>query len=94
MKKRILQIIAATAMLASATSCAYTVPVTASSASMGSKKGVSETNVLFGVIQLNSNYGIKEAAKKAKITGAVATVDLKITNYVLFAKKELIVTGE
>ncbi len=40
-----------------------------------------------------SNYSIFEAARKAGIT-RVATVDLKITNYVFFTKYEIIVHGK
>ncbi|MEX0965905.1 MAG: TRL domain-containing protein [Bacteroidia bacterium] len=41
----------------------------------------------------NGNYGIREAAEDAGIS-QVATVDLKVTNYVLWLKWELVVTGE
>jgi uncharacterized protein involved in high-affinity Fe2+ transport len=75
-------------------SCSVTVPVAVTEVPIGAKKGVSETNVLFGYIQLNKNYGIAEAAKKGKITGGISTVDVKFTNYIVFGKKELIVTGE
>lgn len=82
------------AVAAVLTSCSVTVPVTASAASMGAKVGTSETVVLFGTLYLNKNYGVAEAAHNGKIKGGVATVDLKTTNYLLFAKKQLIVTGE
>jgi hypothetical protein len=42
---------------------------------------------------LNKNYGVNEAVKKGKIT-SLATVDIKITNYVIFTKAEILVTGE
>ena len=38
-------------------------------------------------------YGIAEAAMNGGIT-KVATVDMKVTNYVIYYKYELIVTGE
>jgi TRL-like protein family len=43
--------------------------------------------------RFNKEYSLYNAAKKAGIS-KIATVDLKTTNYVLFRKYELIVTGE
>ncbi|MFN8438227.1 MAG: TRL domain-containing protein [Cytophagales bacterium] len=43
--------------------------------------------------RFNKDYCLYNAAKSAGIT-KVATVDLKTTNYILFRKYELIVTGE
>jgi len=83
-------------------SCATTVPYAATNNPIGSKKGTSKTVILFGMstqqnlgtgIVLNKNYGVIEAAKKGKITN-LATVDLKVTNYGLWIKSEIIVTGE
>jgi len=79
---------------ATLSSCTVTLPVTVSRAEIGEKRGVSKTGVLFGVIYLNGEYGIKEAAKKGKITSAIATVDEKTTSYLIFSKKELIVTAK
>jgi hypothetical protein len=75
------------------TSCTVIAPVTASRAEIGDLRGVSETTVFFG-IELNKNYGVKEAATNGKIKSAIATVDEKVTNYVLFQKKQLIVTAK
>lgn len=75
------------------TSCTVIAPVTASRAEIGSKRGVSETTVFLG-IEFNKNYGVKDAATNGKISSAIATVDEKITNYILFCKKELIVTAK
>lgn len=71
-----------------------TLPKAVSNAPIGDKKGVSSSVVIFGTIYLNGNYGVKEAAKNGKITGAIATVDEKTTSYVFFMKKELIVTSK
>jgi len=90
MKK--LKVIAAVAALA-LTSCTVIAPVTASRAEIGSLRGVSKTSVIFG-IELNKEYGVKDAANNGKIKSAIATVDEKITNYILFQKKELIVTAK
>lgn len=92
MKNKILKLLAGVLVVALA-SCTVTMPVTVSNAPIGSKKGVSETVVVLKFIYLNNEYGIKEAAKKGKITGAIATVDEKTTNMILFSKKELIVTA-
>ncbi len=75
------------------TSCTVIAPVTASRAEIGNLRGVSETTVFFG-IELNKDYGIKDAANNGKIKSAIATVDEKVTNYIIFQKKELIVTAK
>lgn len=75
-------------------SCSVTTPLAVSELPIGSKKGISETTVIFGTIQLNSDYSVAEAAKRGKITGGISTVDVKYTSYILFGKKQLIVTGE
>ena len=74
-------------------SCTVIAPVTASRAEIGDKRGVSETTVVLG-IEFNKAYGVKEAADNGKITSAIATVDEKVTNYLLFKKKQLIVTAK
>jgi len=93
MKKHTLKIVAGVALAAVMTSCSITMPVAVSNAEIGSKKGVSTTTVI-GAIYLNKNFGIKEAAKNGKITGAIATIDKKVTNYVIVQKIELIVTSK
>jgi len=75
------------------TSCTVIVPVTASRAEIGKLRGVSETAVFLG-IEFNKNYGVKEAANNGKIKSAIATVDEKITNFIIFKKKQLIVTAK
>ncbi|NBG65039.1 TRL domain-containing protein [Acidiluteibacter ferrifornacis] len=93
MKK--LKYIASAAILSAVlSSCSITTPLAVTELPIGPKKGVSETTVVLGYIQLNKEYGIAEAAKKGKITGGVSTVDVKYTNYIIFGKKELIITGE
>jgi hypothetical protein len=92
--KKVYQIISVIAASAILTSCSVTSPVTASAAPIGNKVGTSSTTVLFGTWYLNKNYSVAEAAHNGKIKGGVATVDVKTTNYFLFLKKELIVTGE
>ena len=74
-------------------SCSVTLPVAVSSAPIGPKTGVSKSTVIFGNLWLNKSYGTAEAAKNGKLTGGVATIDVKTTYYIIFQKKELIVTG-
>lgn len=88
-KVNFIAIVAALAL----TSCTVIAPVTASRAEIGDLRGVSETTVVFG-IELNKNYGVKEAANNGKIKSAIATVDEQTTNYILFQKKQLIVTAK
>jgi len=87
---------------ASMASCSITVPYAATNNPIGSKKGSSTTTILFGTasntnlgsgLVLNKEYGVIEAAKKGKIEN-LATVDLKVTNYFIFVKAQIIVTGE
>ena len=91
MKKTLsfVSIIAAAAIL---TSCSVTAPLAVSAAPIGNKVGTSKTTVL-GFWQMNKEFGIAEAAHNGNIKGGVATVDMKTTNFILFVKKEIIVTG-
>lgn len=76
------------------TSCTITRPYAVTEEEVGTKTGSSSTTVLFGTWYLNKNYGVAEAVKNSKMKGGVATVDIKIKNYIFFSKKELIVTGK
>ncbi|MCE2712325.1 MAG: TRL-like family protein [Cryomorphaceae bacterium] len=92
---KVLRNIAIAGFIAGAmSSCTVILPVTASKAEIGELRGTSESIVLFQTIYLNKNYGLQEAAKKGKITSAIATIDEKTTNYLIFSKKELIVTAK
>lgn len=95
------KIILFSAIAALITSCQITRPYTATNNPIGSKTGVSKTtylgasfgdNLANGII-FNGKFGVIDAARNGKIT-KVATVDVKTTNYVLFRKAEIIVTGE
>ena len=80
-------------------SCTVVSPVTATNNPIGDKVGKSETGCIFYIgglssgIVMNKNYGIVEAAQNGGIT-KIATVDVSTTNYIIFTKKTLIVTGE
>ncbi|MCT4582153.1 MAG: TRL-like family protein [Flavobacteriales bacterium] len=98
--RRYLYLAAAIGML---TSCSITRPYTVTNNPIGTKKGVSKTTVIFGgsggeqlaagMIVTNKNFGVIEAAKKGKIE-KIGCVDVKTTNFWLFQKVEVIVTGE
>lgn len=83
-------------------SCSTIVPYTATNNPIGDKVGKSRTTLIFGSagsgnlesgISTNKKFGVIEAAKKGNID-RVATVDIKVTNFVIFSKVEIIVTGE
>lgn len=100
---RKIYMIAAGAVLVALQSCSITRPYTATNNAIGSKVGKSETTIVFGnssgknlaagLIVTNKKFGVIQAAKKGNID-KVATVDVKTTNYVIFQKVEVIVTGE
>lgn len=94
--KKVIKAFAIAMAVATLTSCAITQPYAVTEEPVGSKKGVSESIVILGVIYVNGKYGLANAAKNGKIKGGISTVDVKTTSYLgpLFAKKEMIVTGE
>jgi len=92
--KKINKLILAGIVTVIMTSCTVTMPVAVSNAEIGDKRGVSESAVLFGVVYLNGNYGLKEAAVNGGISSAIATVDEETKNMVFFVKKKLIVTAK
>ncbi len=83
-------------------SCSTIVPYTATNNPIGDSIGKSRTTLIFGAagsgnleagISTNKNFGVIEAAKKGNIE-RIATVDVKTTNFIVFQKVEIIVTGE
>jgi len=94
-KMRVLSFIGAAAIaVASLSSCAMTVPVSATSNPLGSKVGTSTGMGLLGVIVLSPDTGIHQAAKNGGIT-KISTVDFKMTNILgLYQGYSCIVTGE
>lgn len=90
--KKILTFVSIVAVAATITSCSVTSPLAVSAAPIGNKVGTSKCTMFLG-LQFNRNFGIAEAAHNGGIKGGVATADLKVTNYVFFIKKEIIVTG-
>ncbi len=82
-------------------SCVTIYPIDATNNAIGEKVGRSKTTVLLGTgnrtnistgIVFNQNFGVIEATKNGDID-TLATVDLKIYNYIFFKRLELIVTG-
>jgi uncharacterized protein YjdB len=102
-----IQIVIAALCVAVLSSCSVTMPYAVTNNTIGDKVGKSETTIIFGtaiasgssktlglgVMVTNKNYGIVEAIKDGDIS-SVATVDLKVTNFLLWQKVEVIVTGE
>lgn len=91
-------------------SCSVTKPLTATNNPIGDKTGVAKNSCLSaapltrlaggdlipvsgGVCFNDKKYSLYDAAMDGDIN-KIATVDLKITNYIIFYKYELIVTGE
>lgn len=107
--KTFVKIFIATGIVALMSSCSMTYPMSASSAPMGNKVGVSKTTVLFaspylkafaapkmGVLQgwhLNKSCGIVDAARNGGITGPISVVDVTIKNYILWKRKIITVYG-
>ena len=84
--------------------CTTTIPIAATNNSIGNKKGVSRTAVILGAVNTNNNlvtglivsnseFGVIEAVEKGNIQ-TISTVDMKISNYVVFKRVELIVNGQ
>ncbi len=92
--KKIKTIAACVVLTLGLSSCTVTVPHAVTDHPIGAKKGSSKTGVIFGVIYLNGDYSVADAAKKGKIKGPISTIDIKTTRYFLYSTKEIIVTGD
>lgn len=91
-KLRKITAIAATALLLS--SCSLTMPVNATSNSVGSKVGTASATGYLGVLFFNQDASIQAAAKAGGIS-KISTVDIKTTNILnLIITYKTIVTGE
>lgn len=91
--KKISTLLIASALTLMLSSCSTTMPIAASKAEIGQLRGTSSTVVLFGVY-LNSSYGVKDAATNGNISSSIATVDEKVTNFIIFQTRQLIVTAK
>lgn len=75
------------------TSCALTLPVTATSNQVGDKVGMSKATGYLGVLWFEQDASIQKAAKNGGIT-TISTVDIKSTNVLgIIMTYETIVTG-
>jgi len=75
-------------------SCSITMPISATSNTVGTKKGESEGTCFFGVMCFNVDASIQKAAKNGGIT-KISTVDLKTSNMLgIMVTYTCIVTGE
>jgi len=85
---------AATIAVASLSSCALTVPVSATSNPLGSKVGTSTGSGFLGALIFSPDTGIHQAAKNGGIT-KISTVDFKTTNVLgILQTYTCTVTGE
>lgn len=75
-------------------SCSLTLPVNATSNTVGSKVGTAKATGFLSVLFFNQDASIRTAAKNAGIT-KISTVDIKHTNTLgILVGYETIVTGE
>ncbi|MEL0651387.1 TRL-like family protein [Algibacter sp. TI.3.09] len=82
------------AVAAVMTSCSVTLPVNATSNSVGSKVGTAKATGYLGFLFFNQDASIRTAAKNAGIS-KISTVDVKSSNILgLIVSYETIVTGE
>jgi|TARA_B110000908_G_scaffold10953_1_gene12982 hypothetical protein len=89
--KKVLLTFSAALMLSS---CALTLPVTATSNEVGSKVGMSKATGFLNVLWFDQDASVQKAAKQAGIT-KISTVDLKQTNLLgIIQTFECIVTGD
>lgn len=75
-------------------SCSLTLPVNATSNTIGGKVGTAKATGYLGILFFNADASIQSAAKNGGIT-KVSTVDIKHTSILgLVVTYETIVTGE
>lgn len=78
----------------SMSSCALTLPVTATSNTIGSKVGTAKATGYLGILFFNQDASIRTAARNGGIT-KISTVDIKSTSILnLIVTYETTVTGE
>ena len=94
MKFKLLLIALAVCCLGLLSSCSLTLPVNATSNTVGSKVGVATATGYLGVLFFDQDASIKTAAKNAGIT-KISTVDIRYKNILgIVINYETIVTGE
>lgn len=94
MLKRIKMTFAVLCSAALLSSCSLTLPVTATSNTVGSKVGTSKATGYLGMLFFGQDASIQKAAKNGGIT-KISTVDIKSSSVLGFiVSYETIVTGE
>jgi hypothetical protein len=94
MLKKVKSVLALLAVVAMMSSCALTLPVGATSNSLGSKVGTATATGYLTVLFFNADASIQQAAKNGGIT-KISTVDLKQTSILgIIVTYQTIVTGE
>lgn len=94
MLKKMKTIFALLAVVAMMSSCALTLPVSATSNTIGSKVGTAKATGYFGFIFLDADASIRTAAKNGGIT-KISTVDVKQESILnIITSYETIVTGK
>ncbi len=92
--KKTKTIFALLAVIAMMSSCSLTLPVAATSNSVGNKVGEAKATGYFGVLFFDADASIRTAAKNAGIT-KISTVDIKQTSLLnIIVTYTTIVTGE
>jgi hypothetical protein len=93
MKNNLIKCLSVCVMTIMFVSCSITLPVTATSNSVGSKVGKSSATVVLG-FAFNEDASIRTAAKQGGIS-KISTVDIKVKNILgLVVTYETIITGE
>ncbi len=94
MLKKIGRIAMTLSLAAMVTSCALTMPVNATSNTVGGKVGTAKATGYLGVLFFDQDASIRTAAKNGGIS-KISTVDVKSTSILgLIVTYETIVTGE
>jgi len=92
--KTLKRVAASLSVIALLASFSLTLPVDATSNTVGSKVGTSKATGYLGVLFFNQDASIRTAAKNGGIT-KISTVDIKSSNVLnLIVTYETIVTGE
>jgi hypothetical protein len=94
MFKKVKSVLGLFVFVAMVSSCALTLPVTATSNPVGEKVGTATATGYFGVLFFDADASIRTAAKNGGIT-KISTVDIKHTSVLnIIVTYETIVTGE
>ncbi|MFN5317817.1 MAG: TRL domain-containing protein [Bacteroidia bacterium] len=87
-------IVLAAVVMATVSSCALTLPVTATENPVGTRVGTSKATGYFNILWFNQDASIRTAAKNGGIT-KISTVDIKWTSILgIIVGFETTVTGE